>query len=373
VTVCRLTAVSPYGAFGSSSRVRLLDWITHIRKDHHLEVDDYHYLGTSNLSAATVLRQLRRVPAAEARLRRLARHRSSATRLVMSREATPFSAGGIEARLLKCAEWAVYDFDDAMWADRRGGIHHVFAKPRKWRRAVEAADCVIAGNEYLANAAESLNRNVVVIPSCVEPADYPRKVSYDLPERPTFVWLGSPSTEVHLTSIAVPLLQLNRRRGAKLKLISAGDRSLGALDLMIERVEWTPDGFAAELAAADIGLAPLHDDEFARGKCAYKSVQYGAAALPIVGSPVGTNRHVIDALGGLTPTSVSEWTSALEAVLDDTASGRAKRGSLARRAVECEYSFTAWSTAWREATGISTKPNASEGRCHENRSVDEHW
>ena len=77
-------------------------------------------------------------------------------------------------------------------------------------------------------------------------------------------------------------------------MISGGNRSLGTLDGMIERVEWSPRGFAAELAAADVGLAPLRDDEFARGKYAYKSIQYGAAALPIVGSPVGTNRHVIN-------------------------------------------------------------------------------
>jgi hypothetical protein len=129
----------------------------------------------------------------------------------MSREATPLSGGWIEARILRSGEWAVYDFDDAMWADRRGGIHRVFPKPTKWRRAVEAPDCVIAGNDYLANAAQSLNRNVVVIPSCVEPADYPKKGSYELPERPTFVWLGSASTEIHLSAIAPPLLELNRR------------------------------------------------------------------------------------------------------------------------------------------------------------------
>jgi hypothetical protein len=155
------------------------------------------------------------------------------------------------------------DFDDAMWADRRGGIHRVLPKPTNWRRAVEAADCVIAGNDYLANAAQSLNRNVVVVPSCVEPAVYPKKGNYELPERPTFVWLGSTSTEIYLSAIAPPLLELNRRRMAKLKLISGCNRSLGTLDGTIEWVEWSPRGFAAELAAADIGLAPLRDDEFA--------------------------------------------------------------------------------------------------------------
>ncbi len=113
----------------------------------------------------------------------------------MSREATPLSAGGIEARILRSAEWAIYD--------------------------------------------------------------------YELPERPTFVWLGPASTEIHLSAIAPPLLELNRRRGAKLKLISGGKSSLGTIDGMIERAVWSPRGFAAELAAADVGLAPLRDDGFA--------------------------------------------------------------------------------------------------------------
>ena len=110
----------------------------------------------------------------------------------MSREATPLSGGWIEARILRSGEWAVYDFDDAMWADRRGGIHRVFPKPTKWRRAVEAPDCVIAGNDYLANAAQSLNRNVVVIPSCVEPADYPKKGELRITRTPDvrLAWIG---------------------------------------------------------------------------------------------------------------------------------------------------------------------------------------
>jgi hypothetical protein len=182
VSACRLTAVSTYRASGSSSRVRLLDWITHVRRDHDLEVDDYHYLGTANLSAATPGSPGAVGRSAPAPLGAPAPECDPACNVSGGNTA---QCRGIEARLLKCAEWAVYDFDDALWADRRGGIHRVFAKPRKWRRAVEAADCVIAGNEFLANAAESLNRNIVVIPSCVGPADYPRKVSYDLPERPT--------------------------------------------------------------------------------------------------------------------------------------------------------------------------------------------
>jgi hypothetical protein len=211
VTVCRVTAASPYGASGSS-RVRR-SW-TGLTTSVDTTISRSTTITTWLSRTSPPLRCCARFagcprPCAPALLGAPA---PEYPRLVMSREATPRSAGGIEARILRSAEWAVYDFDDAMWADRRGDIHRVLPKPTKWRRGVEAADCVIAGNDYLANAAQSLNRNVV-IPSCVEPADYPKKGNYELPERRTFVWLGPASAEIHLSEIAPPLLELNRRRG----------------------------------------------------------------------------------------------------------------------------------------------------------------
>jgi glycosyltransferase involved in cell wall biosynthesis len=339
-----LTTVATYGRAGSSSRVRIYDWLTHL----HWTATTHDYLGTPNLSAQTLLANWRRVPTAEARIRSVGRMRKIEN-LLMSREATPFSRGGVEKRLLSIATHSSYDFDDAIWADDRGGIHHLFSKPKVWARSVAAADCVIAGNDFLADAAGQFNRNVITIPSCVEPDEYYCPSSYELDESPLLVWLGSPATERHLSLIADALLQLNDHRGVRLKVISSGERSLGPLDRITDRVAWSIDDFAKHLATSAIGVAPLIEDQYSVGKCAYKLIQYGAAGLPIVASPVGANRAVLDALGGLAATSRADWVDAITAVIDDSARARAAMGNGARAAV-CEgFSFAAWSAQWRRA------------------------
>lgn len=343
-TSAPLTTVATYGRAGSSSRVRIHDWITHLG----LSTTNYDYLGTPNLFGRTVMANWTRIPAAEARIRLAGRSRRI-DNLLMSREATPFSRGGVETRLLRRAKHSSYDFDDAIWADDRGGIHRLLSKPRVWARSVAAADCVIAGSDYLANAAARFNSNVVMIPSCVEPDMYECPSSYELDESPALVWLGSPTTEHHLTAITDALLQLNKRRGARLKVISSGDRPLGPLAAMTDRIAWNLDDFTKHLSMSAVGLAPLREDPYSAGKCAYKLLQYGAAGLPIVASPVGANREVVDALGGLAATSQSEWVDAVGSILDASAESRAAMGRRARNGV-CEgYSFAAWSAQWRNA------------------------
>ncbi len=213
-------------------------------------------------------------------------------RTLISRQASPFSRGGLESRLLRRAGWGV------MTSMMRsgpipGGVHRIFSQPAMWRRAVASADCVIAGSAFLADAAAEYNRNVVMIPSCVEPAEYHRLKGYECAPEPVLVWIGSPSTERYLQSITPALINVHRLRGGRLRVVSAGRRSLGPLEAMTDRVTWTPSSFASSLADADVGIGPLVDDAQARGKCAYKLLQYGAAALPVVGSPIGANASVL--------------------------------------------------------------------------------
>jgi glycosyltransferase involved in cell wall biosynthesis len=245
----------------------------------------------------------------------------------------------------------IYDFDDALYAGYPGGAlsraRHI---DRVWQRSVTAADTVIAGNDRLAEHAAEHAAHVIVIPSCVEPDDYAVKTSYAVGEVPTAVWLGSPSTESQLDLISEPLLTLNSERGLRLTLISGGARSHRELDTMIDRVQWTPNGWADALASADVGIMPLVDDEWTQGKCAYKLLQYGAAALPVVGSAVGVNVPVLERMGGLAVRG-GEWVEAIRAELDAGESARAELGRTARAAVIEHYSYAAWSDTWLAAIG----------------------
>jgi len=96
---------------------------------------------------------------------------------------------------------------------------------------------------------------------------------------------------------------------------------------------------------------PLEDTPFARGKCAYKLLQYAAAGLPAVGSPVGANRQALERFDGFAPATGAEWYTAIESLLGATTAERSRLGATARTAVEEHYSFDAWEPEWRRAIG----------------------
>ena len=342
-----LHAVTPYGRSAGSARVRVFDWLDWLG----LEASNETYLNGSSHSPATFARSPLGILAAEMRLRRLATEITDET-VLLSRQASPFSNGGVEERLLRAAARGVYDFDDALMHSPPGRLEQLWSKKKIWARSVAAADVVIAGNDFLRAEADALNPNVVMVPSCVNPNDYERKNKYNIGDVPRAVWLGSPSTEAYLQLVARPLLELHRSIGLRLTLISAGAADVGALAPMVDRVQWSQQSVATNLAAADFGIMPLDDTPWTRGKCAYKLLQYGASRLPLVGSPVGANRDVLSASAGFAPDSSDEWVSAIETLVNEAPEHRAHRGQRALETVLNSYSFAAWETTWRSALGL---------------------
>src|SRR6478735_8431607 len=344
-----LVAASAYGSTAPSTRVRLLDWLAHLG----LSALRMEYAGLANNSTRTILRAPLAVAAAEWRTRgRSAAERVDGRSLVLSREASPFSRGAVEERLLTRAAWGVYDLDDALFADT-AGWRRVLGKDEKCRRAMSAADMVVVGNDYLASYAADHATRVTVIPSCVEPDDYTPKTDYSVEDRPEIVWLGSGSTEQYVVEIAPALREVQRRTGARLTLISsARTEERPELDGLVTRVPWRASEVAARLAAADVAIAPLRDDEYARGKCAYKVLQYAAAGLPIVASPVGANALAIERFDAWSAVDHADWVSQVEDALSMSAARREARGQHARSAVAEHYSFAAWADEWRKAVGL---------------------
>lgn len=338
-----LVAVSTYGRGGASSRVRLYDWCDHLG----LAPEVYDYGGHANNSLSTLARDPLGVARSELALRRV-----RAERLFLCRQASPFSRGSLEQLLLKRAGHGVYDFDDALFADERSSLAGMFDKPLKTRRAVQAADVVIAGNDYLADWASQHSNNVVVIPSCVEPDRYQPKASWELADRPLIVWIGSPSTEKFLQVSAAGVLAAAKQHGARLAVISAGDGDLGPLNDVVDRLPWSAESFAALLSTADVAIAPLVDDPFTRGKCAYKLLQYAATGLPMIGSPVGANALALKRFEGIAAVTDAEWVSGLDALLGESSAERMRRGTAAIAAVRVHYSFASWVEEWRRAVSV---------------------
>nr|WP_314841126.1 hypothetical protein [uncultured Microbacterium sp.] len=332
-----LHTYTSYGRSAGSARVRVFDWLDRVG----IPAVSHCYLDGATNSARSLLKSPRRLLQAEWNLRRAP---SRDATVLVARQASPLSRGGVERALLRRTRSGVYDFDDALYLDRRGP----FPKAAIWRSAVAAADRVIAGNEMLAEHASSVNRNVVVIPSCVEPAQYSRKGDFTIGETPRAVWIGSPATERYLRDIESALLRAHRETGMRLSVVSAGRATLGALDDMVDRIEWSPQTFGATLADADLGLMPTPDSAWTRGKCGYKLLQYGAAGLPMMGDPIGVNAEILRRGDGLAPRTERDWADALVGFFSESAKRRHDRGEAGHRAVLDHYSFSAWESVWRQ-------------------------
>jgi glycosyltransferase involved in cell wall biosynthesis len=311
------------------------------------------YLSHRNSSPAYLARHPAAVLAAERRLRRMAASRPR--RLLLHREASPFSRGGLERLLLTRSEFAVYDFDDALQWDRGEGglLRRLAPKAPKALAAVRNADRVIAGNAVLAEWASQHNADVVVIPSCVSPDAYRRKQRYELGDPPRLGWIGSPDNEVYLQLVAPALLETHRRTGARLTLVGTTRATLGELEDMIDRVAWSEATQHATLAELDLGIAPVPDEPYTRGKCGYKLLQYAAAGTPVVATPVGVNREILAQFGMPAPTGQVEWVDAILDFLGKSADARAALGRRARDVTQLRYSYDAWLSSWEEAVGIA--------------------
>lgn len=352
-----LTALTPYGSEVPSTRVRVRHWLDRTGIPARL-ID---YAGLPRHSVGTMVRNAPAVFKAERVQRALADEHIA--RLLIHKEVTPLSNGGLARKLATRAELSVYDFDDAvMWTEQLQGnrklsagrvARAVFSKSRACEVTVSSVDRVIAGNAVLAEWASQHNRDVRLIPSCVEPSDYRVKTHFELDENPRLVWLGSPATEPQLQAVADALLEVHRQTGSRLTVISGAVSSpLGALAEIVDRVAWYP-GVEATLSRYDVGIAPLIDEPYERGKSAYKILQYGASALPIVGSPVAANATVLAELGQHSASGTQQWVDALVDVVTATPSEREAEGKSALAATLTGYTFDAWQSEWLEAVGMT--------------------
>jgi len=186
----------------------------------------------------------------------------------------------------------IYDFDDAVMYDERRPDINSPSRRRLFVRTIKLADLVIAGNEYLADHVRPHNQNVVVLPTGLQVKDYPADTQKENDGKIRLVWIGSKSTLRYLYHIADALEEIGRRfPRAVLRIIA--DEFFDLRYLSVEKMPWSLATQGEVLGQGDIGLAPLPDDPYTRGKCGFKILQYAAAGLPVVASPVGVNRTLV--------------------------------------------------------------------------------
>jgi glycosyltransferase involved in cell wall biosynthesis len=259
--------------------------------------------------------------------------------VVLEYELLPYFPAWIERLLARRGVRYVVDYDDALFHQydqhRNGTVRKLLGD--KIAEVMRGARLVTVGNEYLGDYATHAGaRWVEQVPTVVDLRKYSPRPAMSASAPVTIGWIGSPATAKYLDALSKPLEQVCRSTGAQVRLIGAGAAALPGVPVDAEA--WVEATETARIAAFDIGIMPLADGPWERGKCGFKLIQYMASGLPVVASPVGVNQRIVEpGVHGFLASSEQEWAQALTTLVRD-ASLRARLGAQGRSRVETSYS-----------------------------------
>lgn len=332
----KVLGLSLYGELAASTRYRLSQYAPGLLQED-IKIDVHSLLGDTYVQKSFAGEKyparylLRDYLARAALLLRQGKYDVA----IVNAELFPLLPGLIESRLLRIPY--IYDFDDAFFLkyslDRFKKVS--FLLRDKFNPIVKNAAAVTAGNNYLATYARQWNAATHVLPTVVDTTRYtpvPAKQNGVL----TVGWIGSPSTSVYLSELAQPLAELGRE--GPVRFLVVGGHSAAIPGVEVVKMPWSEATEVDMINTFDIGVMPLFDDEWAKGKCAFKLIQYMACGVPVVASPVGANVEVVTNECGLLARSSTEWLAGLR-TLRDNPSLRQRLGDAGRQRVVESYSL----------------------------------
>lgn len=315
----RVLFVVPYPVEGPSTRYRVEQYLPYLRQQG-VEVTVARFIASADFYA-NMYRHGRRVYKAAYVLTRIARRFVVVLRawrydvIVIQREAMPYGPPIIERLLARSGTPLVFDFDDAIYLRRSSEANQRLAwlkQPEKTAEIVRLSRHVIAGNPILAAYAEPLNPHVTIIPTPIDLHHYPMR---GVVERTAvnIGWVGTITNVAYLHLLDEVLADLARRFAITVTVV--GGEYQNPHVTVINR-PWRLANEIADLHDFDLGLMPLPDEEWTRGKCGFKILQYMGAGVPCVASPVGVNADIIQSgVNGFLADSPAEWQHALTALI----------------------------------------------------------
>ena len=211
----------------------------------------------------------------------------------------------------------IYDFDDAIMYNPHRPNRNSPSHFNSFRRSVKLADVVIAGNSYLAQHAQKFNAEVMILPTGLDTKAYRVEGKVKDDGRIRLVWIGSRSTLQYLAELKPALEQIGQRYDSVvLRMIC--DNFFNLKNMEVEKRRWSLERQVEDLTTSHIGLAPLPVNRFTRGKCGFKILQYQAANLPVVASPVGVNsEYVRNGITGFHALNIQEWIDRISELIDN--------------------------------------------------------
>lgn len=218
--------------------------------------------------------------------------------------------------LRRSAHCILYDFDNAVMYNPQHPDKDWTSHFRLFERTVRLAGSVIAGNAYLAEQ-RPFCRTIHILPTGLDVRAYEAQGGKPSDGRLRLVWIGSRSTLRYLAEIKPALEKVGQGNSCVVLRIIA-DQFLDFKHLPVETCIWSLDTQAQRLQECDIGLAPLPDNRFTRGKCGFKILQYFAAGLPVIASPVGVNRDFVEKSGaGFFASTLEQWHQSIQRLIYD--------------------------------------------------------
>lgn len=267
-----------------------------------------------------------------------------------------FIGGPFFERLFKI--WGkplIFDFDDAIWlpnVSQENAKWGFLKYPQKTSKIISLCDKIVCGNAYLEEYAQQFNKNTILIPSTIDLDYYQIDRSLREPGIVCIGWSGSGTTVPYFDEISPALLRLKQEYGDKIKFVVYGDPNYRNEALGIEGIRWSPETEVAIINSFDIGIMPIPDTEWAKGKCSMKGLQYMALGIATVMSAVGTNKVVIKpGKNGDLCTDLESWYIAIKKLIEDS-NYREQLGEAGRLTVESTYSNLAQAKPFLSLFGL---------------------
>jgi glycosyltransferase involved in cell wall biosynthesis len=331
----RVAAFTKYGRAAASTRQRLLQYLPRLREagievDFHPLLDDDY---VRSLATGERFSHLEVIRSYARRMTELAQ-RPDCDVVWIYAELFPYLPAAFERLAFRAGKPVVYDFDDAFFLAYED-------KPLlsgKLEPLLKGAALCCCGNDYLRDHALRFTARAIVLPTVVDTDQY--RPMADQPDRVVTVgWIGTPSTWAYVHSHLPLLREICSERGVRLLVVGAGKAAEADLFAGMELRDWREEREVADVQSMDIGIMPLPDEPWARGKSGYKLIQYMACGLPVIASPVGANATIVDhGKTGLLAGDASGWRAAFGSLLADR-DLRARMGLAGREKAVRDYSL----------------------------------
>lgn len=335
----KILALTKYDSLGASSRMRILQYVPYLEKHkfvleiHNLFDNKYVQLLQNNKRSIFSI-----IKSYTQRIGVLITSKKYDL-IWIEKEALPWTPFFIENFFIPSNTPYIIDYDDAVfhWYDKSDNPLIKFFLKDKHSLLISKAISVIVGNSYLGNYCQNAQaKNIKYLPTAVNFEKYkdlrPKKRSLQQP--PIIGWIGQQSTAYNLKPLRHIFEKLVAEESASLSLIGIDGKFL---DFPVTSFHWSEDSEVDNIAKFDIGIMPLQDGPFERGKCGYKLIQYMSCGIPVIGSGVGENIHIIDhGVNGFIANNSVDWAKYLQTLINDP-DLRVKMGTAGREKILKEY------------------------------------